>query len=199
MFVWWYEPQKQSPLPLIMTTPPDSRWLSDCAPVLMGICVFQPRKLHCFHKFRRRVIPCIPGTPFKNRRVYKRAENSSMPFPIYVWLVKWQEVFTFHFTQSWTTSFPSNMKMMCGFVSPTGHYLFQVTINLIYIMYDKAHGAHYRILDIQRVSWKHFRPIFFRQIHSLITEESCMWLPTRGPISLLVGSILKLRGIIFDF
>lgn len=37
------------------------------------------------------------------------------------------------------------MKMMCGFVSGLYFFSVQVTINLIYIMNDKAPEPHYRI------------------------------------------------------
>lgn len=82
-----------------------------------------------------------------------------------------------HFRQSWTTSFPSNMKMMCGFVLATGHRFFCVTINLIYIMYDKAHGPHYRIQDIQRVVWRTLQTYLLSTdtVHSVCFNKTEEW------------------------
>lgn len=134
--------------------------------------MFQPRKLKCLQgKFLRTRLWFRTGVTVdfwhpicKNNVVHKR---TAIIIELYFsrQTYDWSNDSNFFLSrQSWTTSFPSNMKMMCGFVLATGHHFSRTTINLIYIMYDKPHGLHYRIQDIQRVLWRHFKPIFFWQI-----------------------------------
>lgn len=105
--------------------------------------------------------------------------------------------------QHWATCFPSNMKVMCGFVLDTGHHFFRVTINLIYITYDKAHGPYYRFQDIRWVFRRRIKPISFRQIQytpsTLISKKRWLRLSIQRTIFTRWwhASSLRVRGVFF--
>lgn len=68
---------------------------------------------------------------------------------------------TFQMTGSFTSArrgqlpLPPSRRWFVVLSQPLSAATSVVTINLTYLMYDKSHGPHYRIQDIQRVLWKH--------------------------------------------
>lgn len=85
------------------------------------------------------------------------------------------KIFIFHFRRSRTPFPPQHCEDNVWLSPGHGPPFFYVTINMIYIMYDKTHETHYRIQDDREISWRLFKPFFFRQTLSYALIEGGGW------------------------